>query len=241
MQSKTVGTANSASGMRFYSVDLDFKKILLESKRCYHLWKDIVQIQAPPGSEKDFDPTLSKNAYSLITLSSPLPEYYKLWQQVFKNIRKYPGLEEKPIWIHTWLNVHRSEHLGAMSLGWHSHNYCSKHGFIHLSQKDTDTVFSAVVPEDMEERDRYTNWYIDAPDRYAPHELDDKDTMLVVPNKQGMQYIGPGSLMHKVRPKPFDGIRVSIGYDIMEDPDLDDPSVVDTFQNDIFVPIPQWN
>ena len=43
-------------------------------------------------------------------------------------------------------------------------------------------------------------------------------TSFLVKNKQGQQYFGPGHLMHKVRPVPYDGIRASIGYDLFDDP-----------------------
>ena len=121
-----------------------------------------------------------------------------MWDQVFKNIRSYYDSSTDPLWIHAWMNVHRNEDLGKESLGWHTHDYCNYHGFIHLSDKETDTIFR---------------------------------NNLIVKNKRGMQYLGPGNIEHKVSPCGFSGIRVSIGYDI-----LDDPRDVH-FDQEIFVPI----
>ena len=53
---------------------------------------------------------------------------------------------------------------------------------------------------------------------------------MIVKNKRGMQYLGPAILNIKYH-LGFSGIRVSIGYDI-----LDDPRDVH-FDQEIFVPI----
>ena len=122
--------------MKFYQLDCDWKALLKETSQVYGLWKGIVQPRIPP--ELNYDPTLAKNAYNVITLTSPLPEYYKFWTQVYANIRKEV---DRPVWIHSWLNVHRHEDLGKESLEWHSHSYANHHGFIHLSDKASTTEF----------------------------------------------------------------------------------------------------
>ena len=132
-----------------YTVDCDWKVLLTEARTCLGLWESSIAHKATSsmhGKADEWDMSMSKNAYNLISLSSTMPEFFSLWNQVFRNIRKYPGLETKPLWIHAWMNVHRAEQLGKMSLGWHNHSYCGYHGFIHLSQKETTTVFSNVIP-----------------------------------------------------------------------------------------------
>jgi|TARA_Y100000356_G_C11254520_1_gene289245 hypothetical protein len=203
-----------------YTVDCDWKVLLTEARTCLGLWESSIAHKATSsmhGKADEWDMSMSKNAYNLISLSSTMPEFFSLWNQVFRNIRKYPGLETKPLWIHAWMNVHRAEQLGKMSLGWHNHSYCGYHGFIHLSQKETTTVFSNVIPQSFEERDEHTLWYLDAEDR-TKHPLDETITDVIrIDNQQGLQYIGPGPLMHKVIPGDYPGVRVSIGYDIIDD------------------------
>ena len=205
--------------VKIYDVDVLWKEILTEARTCYGLWKSNIEPLAESsmsGSRDEWDMSMTKNAYNIITLSSTMPEFFYLWNQVFKNIRSYPGLETKPLWIHAWMNAHRYEELGKMSLGWHNHSYCRYHGFIHLSDKPTETVFANDIPRDFKERDEQCLTYFDLEDR-TKHPLDADEYPYVIPNKQGLQYIGPGPLMHSVKPLPYEGIRVSIGYDIIDD------------------------
>ena len=129
--------------MKYYEIDCDWNVLLKETAQVYELWKGLVEPSIPP--ELNYDPTLSKNAYNAITLSSPLPEYYKFWKQVFGNIKKEIS---KPVWIHSWLNVHRHEDLGKESLEWHTHSYANYHGFVHISDKATTTEFKngTIIP-----------------------------------------------------------------------------------------------
>jgi|TARA_B100000029_G_scaffold180442_2_gene178100 hypothetical protein len=207
--------------VQFWDLDLDWKTLLTEARTCYGLWNSCIKpktggVGGSAGADEEWDMSMSKNAYNIITLSSTLPEMYKLWNQMFKNIRSHSELKTKPLWIHAWMNVHRSEELGKMSLGWHNHSYCKYHGFVHLSDKATETVFSEYVPDDEKQRDEKTEWYLSAEDR-TRHPLDVSPETLVVENKQGLQYLGPGPLMHKVRSNDYDGLRVSIGYDVIDD------------------------
>ena len=169
-----------------YQLDLDWNELLKETQKVYHIWKESVESNAPPG----YDPTLSKNAYNLILMSIPWPTYYKLWQQVLPNIKSEIGT---PCWIHAWLNVHRSDDLvfdddEKTSLNWHNHSYANYHGFIHISNKDTDTIF-----KDGE----------------------------VIPNKQGQMCMFDGEREHRVESRQYTGIRASIGFDILHNPDAD--------------------
>ena len=45
--------------------------------------------------------------------------------------------------MHSWLNVHKAQDLNGVkeSLNWHRHSYCNHHGFVHISDKETDTIF----------------------------------------------------------------------------------------------------
>ena len=82
--------------------------------------------------------------------------------------------------------------------------------------RPTDTVFCNHLAH-MEERDEIAQWYLDNPDSRDDHPLNDTEIVRVIPNKQGMHYIGPGPLLHRVVPRPYEGVRVSIGYDIIDD------------------------
>ena len=128
--------------MKYYQLDLDFNELLKETARVYAQWKEQIECRYEHMQPR-VDPTLSKNTYNLITLSTPLPTYYQLWKQVFANIKEYYGGDYKHLLIHSWLNVHRSPDLNGVneSLGWHLHDYCNHHGFVHLSDKETDTEF----------------------------------------------------------------------------------------------------
>lgn len=205
----------------------NWEGILTEARACYNLWdQNIRQHSAEQffsqsmgdGSVKDgdWDMTLGKNAYNLIMLSSTMPNFFYLWQDMFKQIRSHPELKSQPLWIHAWMNVHRYEELGKLSLGWHNHSYCKYHGFVHLSDRPTDTVFCDHLAH-LRERDEITQWYMDNPDSRDDHPLNDTENVRVIPNKQGQHYIGPGPLLHRVIPRQYDGIRVSIGYDIIDD------------------------
>ena len=208
---------------RTYKVDVNFRGVLGEAKRCYDLWKGSISnmskmaMSAESVDDSDWDMTLSKNAYNIICLSSTLPNFYELWNQMFRQIRSHPELKTKPLWIHAWLNVHRQEDLGRLSLGWHNHSYCRYHGFVHLSDKATDTVFADHIPTSNEERDDITQWYLEDTNDRDEHPLNKEEITRVIPNEQGLHYIGPGPLLHRVVPKPFKGIRCSIGYDIIDD------------------------
>ena len=111
--------------MKFFELDCDWQKILEETRTAYNIWNQLIPPTAPPGQE--CDPTLSKNTYNLINLTSPFPEYYSLWSQLFKNVRD--NTPDGPLWIHAWLNVHRENQLGKNSLGWHCHYYAMHHNF----------------------------------------------------------------------------------------------------------------
>ena len=102
--------------MKFFTLECDWHKILEETRTAYQIWNQLIPPTAPSGQE--CDATLSKNTYNLINLTSPFPEYYSLWSQLFKNVRE--NMPAGPLWIHAWLNVHRSGELGKNSLGWHS-------------------------------------------------------------------------------------------------------------------------
>ncbi len=163
-----------------FTIDLDFNELLRETQKVYQIWQMTIKPMAPPG----YDPTLSKNAYNLILLSSYLPTYYNLWQQVLSNIKGEIG---SPTYVHAWLNVHRSEDLcdENESLNWHNHSYADYHGFVHISNKNTDTVF--------------------------------KDGQ-VIPNKQGQMCMFEAAREHRVENRQFSGIRASIGFDILHNP-----------------------
>ena len=62
--------------------------------------------------------------------------YYKMFQDVFKIIRKYSNTK-KPLWMQCWLNVHLENEL----LDWHTHYDSLFHGYISIDPKNTKTVF----------------------------------------------------------------------------------------------------
>ncbi len=174
--------------MKFYTVDCDWEQLLKETQMVYRFWQDEIA-QRFQYAVPENDPTLSKNTYNLVNLSTPLPEYYNLWSQVFVHIKNYyKDLNHTgPLWMHSWLNVHRAEDLNGVkeSLNWHRHSYCNHHGFVHISDKETDTIFKNGT---------------------------------VIKNKQGQMYMGDARLEHRVLACGFKGIRASIGIDLLDAP-----------------------
>ena len=62
--------------------------------------------------------------------------YYKMFQDIFKIIRKYANTK-KPLWLQSWLNIHDEQEL----LTWHNHSDSLFHGYVSIDPKDTETVF----------------------------------------------------------------------------------------------------
>ena len=192
-----IATFSSNSNlMKFFTVECDWQALLKETAQTYGLWKKMILPKVPPEARPHaYEPTLTKNVYNVINLTTPLPEYYKFWKQVYDNIRSEL---DGPIWIHAWLNIHRNEDLGKESLEWHTHSYANYHGFVHISDKATTTEFK---------------------------------NGKMIPNNQGQMYFGDASLEHRVVAGQFEGIRASIGYDLLLDPQPEH------FDQDIFIPI----
>ena len=62
--------------------------------------------------------------------------YYKMFQDIFKIIKKYSNTK-KSLWMQCWLNIHSENEL----LDWHNHCDSLFHGYISIDPKNTETVF----------------------------------------------------------------------------------------------------
>ena len=74
--------------------------------------------------------------YNCISLLVGSTYYYKMFQDLFKIIRKY-SKSKKSLWVQCWLNFHKENSL----LKWHSHPDALFHGYISIDPKNTETVF----------------------------------------------------------------------------------------------------
>ena len=74
--------------------------------------------------------------YNCIGLLIGSKEYYKMFKDIFKNIRKFSKTKE-PLWFQCWLNFHKKNEL----LKWHNHRESLFHGYVSIDPKNTETVF----------------------------------------------------------------------------------------------------
>ena len=104
MYSNITTFSSNSNLMKFYSVECDWHALLKETAQTYGLWKKMILPKVPPEArDHAYDPTLTKNVYNVINLTTPLPEYYKFWKQVYDNIRSEL---DGPIWIHALSLIH---------------------------------------------------------------------------------------------------------------------------------------
>jgi|14_taG_2_1085336.scaffolds.fasta_scaffold10679_3 hypothetical protein len=76
------------------------------------------------------------NQYNSISLLVGSAKYYKMFQDIFKIIRKY-AKTKKPLWLQSWLNIHDENQL----LTWHNHGDSLFHGYVSIDPKNTETIF----------------------------------------------------------------------------------------------------
>ncbi len=85
---------------------------------------------------KEKTPTECYRYYNFINLLTGSNQYYKMFKDIFKIIRKYSNTK-KPLWMQCWLNIHDENQL----LKWHTHYDSLFHGYISIDPKNTETVF----------------------------------------------------------------------------------------------------
>ena len=78
--------------------------------------------------------------YNCVSLLVGSPHYYKMFQDIFKIIRKYSN-SKKPLWFQCWLNYQKENNV----LEWHNHPDALFHGYISIDPKNTETVFENYV------------------------------------------------------------------------------------------------
>ena len=74
--------------------------------------------------------------YNCVSLLVGSIYYYKMFEDVFKIVRKYSNTKQ-PLWFQCWLNFHKKNDL----LKWHNHEESLFHGYICIDPKNTETVF----------------------------------------------------------------------------------------------------
>ena len=148
------------------------------------------------------DTTWSFDKYNIFSITSSSILFYKLYKELNYHIRSFIK-DDRPLWIQSWLNYHKGEEVEKKL---HPHGHGGQyHGYISINPQDTTTIFK---------------------------------NGLQIHNKIGQIYIGPGNggdptdkeWNHYVKiNKPYNGIRITLGFDISSKPD--------TFLNSFFIPL----
>ena len=82
--------------------------------------------------------------YNFFTISSCNQDVYLLYLKLLKCIKQYfdfKSINASQVWMQTWMNIHTENNV----LTSHSHAY-PIHGYLSLSNHDTDTVFTDELP-----------------------------------------------------------------------------------------------
>mgnify|MGYP003127101465 CR=1 FL=1 len=141
---------------------------------------------------KTTDSTWNYYKYNIFHLTSSSLLFYKLYKELNLHIRDFVG-NDKPLWIQCWLNYHQGEQ-AEEKLRPHSHEW-DYHGYISIEPQDTTTIF------------------------LKGYEIE---------NKIGQIYIGHGNGQGNIRPelthyvkinKPYNGTRITLGFDLATKPD----------------------
>ena len=124
--------------------------------------------------------------YNFFTITSCNQDVYLLYLKLLKCIKQYfdfKSINASQVWMQTWMNIHTENNV----LTSHSHAY-PIHGYLSLSNHDTDTVFT---------------------DGHDGNEL------YRINNKPFQLYIGPGYRHHHVVVNQnFSDERITLGFDI---------------------------
>tara|TARA_R110000803_G_scaffold61624_1_gene121566 strand:- start:54 stop:623 length:570 start_codon:yes stop_codon:yes gene_type:complete len=150
------------------------------------------------------DSTWDFEKYNLFSITSSSYLFFKIYKELNYYIRDYVNDKNKPLWITSWLNYHEGNEV-EKKLPPHTHPF-DYHGYISIQPQDTTTIF------------------------HKGYEIN---------NKIGQIYIGQGNGQENIRPElthyvkintPYEGLRVTIGFDISTKLDVN-------FSNSHFYPL----
>jgi len=81
------------------------------------------------------DSTWTYDKYNVFALSSPMPLWWDLYNELSKKVRSYLDTQD-PLWMQSWINFHKSNEV----LDWHDHGW-PYHGYVSINPCDTTTLF----------------------------------------------------------------------------------------------------
>ena len=139
------------------------------------------------------DSTWNFTKYNIFSITSTSVLFYDLYKELNYYIRNFVD-NNQPLWIQSWLNYHEGEEV-EKKLSPHRHPW-DYHGYISIEPQNTTTIF------------------------YKGYEIQ---------NKIGQIYIGKGNGQNNENPdlthyvkinQPYDGVRITIGFDIATIPNV---------------------
>ena len=137
--------------------------------------------------EYSTDSTWNYDKYNIFSITSCSVLFYNLYKELNYHIRSFIG-NNQPLWIQSWLNYHEGKEV-EKQLPPHGHPW-DYHGYISIEPQNTTTIF------------------------HKGYEIQ---------NKVGQIYIGKGNGQNNENPdlthyvkinKPYNGIRITVGFDI---------------------------
>jgi hypothetical protein len=137
------------------------------------------------------DTTWNFDKYNIFTITSSSLLFYNLYKELNYHIRSFIG-DDRPLWLQSWLNYHKGNEVERV-LDPHSHEW-DYHGYISIEPQNTTTIF------------------------HKGYKID---------NKVGQIYMGLGNGEGNIRPelthyvkinKPYEGTRITIGFDVATHP-----------------------
>lgn len=75
--------------------------------------------------------------YNFFSLTAGSISYSVMFRHIKDVVRDYCN-HDKPLWLQSWINFHRSNQL----LDWHQHSDSTFHGYVCIEPKDSTTIFS---------------------------------------------------------------------------------------------------
>ena len=139
------------------------------------------------------DTTWNFSKYNIFSVTSSNVLFYKLFQELKKQIRVYVG-DDRPLWMQSWLNYHTGAEV-ERKLKAHTHDW-DYHGYISIDPQDTTTVF------------------------HKGYEINNKIGQIYIGQGNGQGNIRP-ELTHYVKINtPYIGTRITIGFDVATTPNI---------------------
>ena len=145
------------------------------------------------------DTTWNFDKYNIFSITSSSILFYKLYKELNYHIRSFIG-DDRPLWLQSWLNYHKGNEV-ERELAPHSHEW-DYHGYISIEPQNTTTIF------------------------HKGYEIN---------NKVGQIYMGLGNGEGNIRPelthyvkinKPYEGTRITIGFDVAIRPNQNSSKMV---------------